>query len=738
MSRSPRPRNSVCPRAYVRTVLAGALLCACGGADGETDSEGAPAPEPALVEAFDGEALASGNKGLSCDAEAVEAQVDELLALMSLEQKVAEMHGLQLAPIDDLYYAGGDESLGIPALKMVDGPRGVRAGTATAFPVAMARGATWDPALERRVGEAIGLETLAKGGNVLLAPCMNVLRHPGWGRAQETYSEDPFHMGAMALGFIHGAQNHVIASAKHYAANSVEDTRFDVNVTIDARTLREVYLPHFRRAVVEGGVGSVMSAYNKVNGLYCDENAPLLTDILKGEWGFRGFVESDWVFGTHSTVDSARAGLDIEMPQGIYFGAQLVSAVENGHVEEEVIDAAARRILRSKLCFGLDALPDPGPAVVESAEHRALAREVAVKSMVLLKNEDATLPLDPDALASVAVVGSLAGIANLGDEGSSAVTPSSAVSPLDGLRAALAAGATQLHELPNDSLSDAELATVEGADAAVVVVGLTHEDEGENLPQNDLGGDRDSLQLRPEHEQLILQVAARNPRTIVVIEAGATIIVRPWVDEVAAVLMAWYPGMEGGHALADLLLGLESPSAKLPVTVPRAADQLPDFDNEGLEITYDRFHGYTLLDRDGAEPEYPFGHGLSYTSFAYSDLSVSPARLVGDGELTVELVIENTGERAGAEVVQLYLGAPDSGVERPTRALAGFGRVELAPGERARLRMRLLSDELAYYKVTDEDAGVGDWVVSPGRYDLWVGASARDLRLTGEFEYAAE
>ncbi len=736
MSRPTRPRSSASPRAYVCIFVASALLGACGGGDGESESESDGEQEPAVVEAFDGDALASGNKGLACDAQAVEARVDELLAVMSLEQKAAEMHGLQIAPIDDLYYAGGDEALGIPALKMVDGPRGVRAGTATAFPVAMARGATWDPALERRVGEAMGLETLAKGGNVLLAPCMNVLRHPGWGRAQETYSEDSYHMGAMALGFIHGAQNHVIASAKHYAANSVEDTRFDVDVTIDARTLREVYLPHFRRAVVEGGVGSVMSAYNQVNGLYCDENGPLLTDILKGEWGFRGFVESDWVFGTHSTIDSARAGLDIEMPQGLYFGANLVDAVVNGHVDEDVVDAAARRILRQKLCFGLDAAPDPGPAVVESPEHRALAREVAVKSMVLLKNADAALPLDADSLASVAVVGSLAGVANLGDEGSSAVTPSAAVSPIDGLRAALEGGATQLHELPQDALGEPELATIAGADAAIVVVGLTHEDEGENLPQNDLGGDRDSLQLRPEHEQLILEVAARNPRTIVVIEAGATILVRPWADEVEAVLMAWYPGMEGGHALADLLLGAESPSGKLPVTVPRSADQLPDFDHEGLEITYDRFHGYALLDRDGAEPEYPFGHGLSYTSFAYSDLSVSPARLEGGGELTVELTIENTGARAGAEVVQLYLGAPDAGVERPTRALAGFGRVELAPGERARLRMRVLSEELAYYNVVDEDAGAGGWLVTPGQYDLWVGASARDLRLTGEFEYA--
>ncbi|MCA9715233.1 MAG: glycoside hydrolase family 3 C-terminal domain-containing protein, partial [Myxococcales bacterium] len=707
--------------------LLGATASCGDDGDGTT---GAQTPEPELVEAFDDEALASGNKAFACDAFAVEAQVDETLAMMSLEQKVAEMHGLQLAPVDDLYYAGGDEALGVPPLKMVDGPRGVRAGNATAFPVAMARGATWDPALEKRVGAAMGLETLAKGGNVLLAPCMNVLRHPGWGRAQETYSEDPFHMGALALGFIHGAQQHVIASAKHFAANSIEDTRFDVNVTIDARTLHEVYLPHFRRAVREGGVGSVMSAYNQVNGAYCDENAPLLTEILKGDWGFRGFVESDWVLGTHSTVDSARAGLDIEMPQGLYFDDDLVGAVVDGDVDEEVIDAAVRRILRTKLCFGLDAPVDPGPAVVESAEHRALAREVAEKSIVLLKNDGEALPLDADALGSVAIVGGLAAIANLGDEGSSAVTPTTAASPIDGLRAALTGAAVELRELPRDQLDAPDLAAIAGADAAIVVVGLTHEDEGENLPQNDLGGDRDSLRLRPEHEQLILAVAAQNPRTIVVVEAGASVVVRPWADEVAAILMAWYPGMEGGHALAGVLLGAVNPSGKLPVSVPRDEGHLPNFDHVGLEVAYGRFHGYTHLDRDGVEPEFAFGHGLSYTTFAYSELDVTPATLEPSGELVVELTIENTGARAGAEIVQLYLRAPDGAVEQPVRALSGFGRVELEPGARARLRMRVPASQLAHY----DASGAGAWTPTVGVYGVDVGASSRDLRLAGEFE----
>lgn len=706
-----------------------ALLVACGAPT-------QPLPDPPVILAYDAEAIAEGNRGRLCDEEAIAARVEAILQQMTLEQKAAQMHGVSLLPNQDLYDAGGIPELGVPTLKMVDGPRGVRAGNATAFPVGIARGATWDPALEKRVGEAIALEARAKGANVILAPTINLLRHPGWGRSQETYSEDPMHMGALAVGFTSGAQNHLIASAKHFAVNSIEDTRFEVDVTIDPRTLRELYLPHFRRVVGEAAVGSVMSAYNQVNGAYCSENAPLLRDILRGEWGFRGFVESDWVLGVHSTTAAALAGLDIEMPASFHFGDPLVDAVNDGDLPASTLDEAVGRILRTSLCFGLDTMSDElvDPTLVEGPEHIALAREVALASAVLLKNEAAALPIVDDAgepLPSIAMIGALAEIANLGDLGSSAVTPSAATTPLDGLEAAAQARGATVVAIPRDVLSEEDRAAIAGADAAVVVVGLTWEDEGEAIPMQEGGGDRDDLRLRPEQEALILEVAAIHPRTIVLLEGGGAILVRPWIDEVEAALLAWYPGVEGGTAVAELLLGDASPSGKLPLTIPRSPDQLPPFDHESLAVTYDAAHGYRRLDSNSDEPEFPFGHGLSYTTFSLDALTIETpqASIDADASLKVTVDLENTGDRAGAEVVQLYVGAPGEAVPRPLRELRAFGKVALDPGERIRLEMSLRTDDLAYY-----DALGSAWRVEPGRYRIEVGTSSRDLPLSGEIE----
>src|SRR5262245_48728798 len=355
----------------------------------------------------------------SC-GDAVERRVDALLGQMTLAEKVEQMTGSGF--IDGAWRTPANARLGIPGFAMLDGPRGVSlmAGRATSFPVAMARGASWDTELEERVGEAIGAEARAKGASVLLAPTLNLLRHPRWGRAQETYGEDPLHLGRMAVGFIRGAQRHVIGTAKHYALNSIEDTRLVVDVLVDERTLREVYLPHFRMAVQEGHVGSVMAAYNKVNGQYCAENYHLLHEILDEDWGFAGFVESDWFVGTRSTLLSAWAGLDIEMPVPVYYGEPLESSVEGGAVPLWVVDDAVRRILRTKFCFRLDRdPPQREPDVVQSPAHLDLALEVARKSIVLLKNAGGTLPLD--GVASLVVVGDQADIASLGDAGSSIV-----------------------------------------------------------------------------------------------------------------------------------------------------------------------------------------------------------------------------------------------------------------------------------------------------------------------------
>jgi beta-glucosidase len=649
----------------------------------------------------------------TCAGLPLEERTACLVAAMTLDEKIAQMHGVSLVPIDDLYHTAENVRLGLPGLRMVDGPRGARAGNATAFPVAMARGATWDPELEERVGEAIGLEVAAKGGNVLLAPTINLLRHPGWGRAQETYGEDTIHLGRMGAAFIVGAQRHVMASAKHFAANSIEDTRFDVDVTIDERTLREQYLPHFRAAVEEARVASVMSAYNQVNGHYCAENEHLLRDILKGDWGFDGFVESDWVLGTRSTVPSALAGLDIEMPAPFFYGDDLRAAVEGGEVGTSVVDEAVTRIVRKKLAFAIDAPAPVDPAVVESEEHQELAREVANEALVLLKN-DAALPLGPD--DTVALIGALADVANLGDEGSSAVHPTSAITPAAGLIGRL--GEARVTLLPDDVVAPGDEALVTAADAAVVVVGLTAEDEGESI--GDTGGDRATLALSPAHEALIAQVAALHARTIVVIEGGSAVTMG-FVAEVEAILLAWYPGQRGGLAIADVLRGEVSPSGKLPITIPVTEDQLPVFDHTSDAVTYGYFHGYRHVDHEGLTPLFPFGHGLGYTTFRYDAIEPSDPSAAADATVSVEVTVTNTGTRAGTEVVQLYAAFDAPPLERAPIELKAFERVTLEAGETGTVGLELDVADLAYWD--------GGFRVEPGSYRLLAGGSSRDLPL---------
>jgi beta-glucosidase len=656
----------------------------------------------------------------------VEARVNDLLSRMTLEEKVAQMVGSALE--NGTFHTSDNQRLGITGFHMVDGSRGVspNAGNATAFPVAMARGATWDPDLEAQVGEAIGREARARDANVLLAPVINILRHPAWGRAQETYGEDTVHLGAMGAGFIRGAQRHVVANTKHFAVYSIEDNRFKVDVHIDERTLREVYLPHFK-AAVDAGTGSIMSAYNRVNGEYCGQNAHLLHDILKGEWGFKGFVESDWVLGTQSTAASAIAGLDIEMPFPKYYGDPLVAAVGDGSVPESAIDDAVRRILRTKFAFGIfDGLPAEDPAVIESPEHEALALDVERKAIVLLKNDavagGAALPLDRSAITSLAVVGALADKSNLGDTGSSVVVSRNIVKPLDGIRDR--AGNVPLVSVTTDTPSSADFDEIAAASTAVVVVGLTAKDEGE---QGVGGGDRKTLGLSAEHEQLILSVAARNPRTIVVIEGGSAITMEAWVDAVPAIVMAWYPGVQGGNAIGDVLFGNVNPSGKLPITFARSADQLPPFIINQNEVTYDYYHGYRLLDRDGAEPRFPFGFGLSYTNFAYSDLTVADARVPPDGTIRASVQVTNTGPVAGDEIVELYVSAEGSRVDRPVRELKAFRRVHLEAGQSQRVELTVDARSLAFW-----DVDSSTWVVEQIPYTIAIGRSSRDLPLSAQ------
>lgn len=665
--------------------------------------------------------------GSTCPA--LEHRVEQLLSEMTLEEKVAQMSGTTF--ISGLYgtepwNVPGVERLGIPPFKMSDGPRGVGVHDgSTAFPVGIARGASWNPELERRVAEAQGRELRAIGGNVLLAPTINNLRHPSWGRSQETYGEDVHLLSRFAVASVQGLQKYVLANPKHFAANSIERTRFQVDVSLDERTLREIYLPQFRAAVHEGGAASIMSAYNSVNGQFCGENEVLLREILKGDWAFDGFVVSDWTFGTHPS--SALNGLDIEMPTPNVFRS-LLAQVRSGEVPEQVVNDAVRRMVRKKLQYRLDEPSPVDEGVIASDEHLALAREAAVDGSVLLKNASNALPLDRSTLTRIAVVGELADAINIGDNGSSSVRPAFVVTPLEGIRAAVGDGVT-VDFIGTDALDSDGLATVEAADAVVVVTGLTSEDEGEGL----IGaGDRVDLGLSPERVALIQAVAGANARTIVVLEGGGAITMGDWVPDIEALLMVWYPGQMGGHAIADLLFGIANPSGKLPITFPTSLDQLPEFDNESLAVTYGYFHGYRYLDRNGSDPEFPFGFGLSYTTFSISNLRASQAQAKAGDVVRFSVDVTNEGAVTGAEVVQLYVTYPDSSVERSVRELKGFAKVMLEPGATETVELELPVNDLAYY-----DVAASAWALEALEHQVLLGTSSRDLPLVTSLSVSA-
>ena len=424
----------------------------------------------------------------------IESQARELLGQMTPVERLRLLAGYQdfyremlgaAGPghRPPLYSAAAIPRLGLAGLRFVDGPRGVARGVSTCFPVAIARAATFDHALEERVGEAIGRETRAHGANVCLAPCLNLLRHPGWGRAQETYGENSGHIGEMGAAFVRGLQRHVMGCAKHFACNTIEESRFKVDVRVRPEVLDRVYLPHFKR-VVDEGVGSVMSAYNAVNGEWCGQNHRLLTSILKDAWGFDGFVVSDWVFGIRDGVAAVSAGLDLEMPARLFIDDRVAKAIERGVVPQARVDDAALRLIRQQLRFRTVGDGGYDPSVIACGEHRALAREAATKAIVLLRNEAVegrpVLPLDPRGLRRLAVIGRLAAAANTGDHGSSNVTAPYVVTPLDGLRAALQPfGVEVLHD--DGSAPDRAAALAAGADAAIVVAGYDYRDEGEYM-----------------------------------------------------------------------------------------------------------------------------------------------------------------------------------------------------------------------------------------------------------------
>ncbi|OQX67133.1 MAG: hypothetical protein B6A08_16955 [Sorangiineae bacterium NIC37A_2] len=731
---------------------------------------------------------------------AITAEAEGLVQQMTLEQKVIQLTGVDIPNYDDpnrwrdIQRSRDDDALGIRGYQWRDGPHGINleAGIdyrtdqprkttlknySTSFPTSVVQGAAFDFDLARRVGEAMGDETVASGHNVLLAPCMNILRNPLWGRAQETFGEDSFHLGRIATAVTIGIQKHVTGCAKHYIANNIELQRMSINVEIDEQTARETYGRHFEMVSRDGGIGCVMASYNLVNGKKLTQHEHLLTQVLKYDFGFRGFVLTDWWAmpadglgqgGKSYTIaqrmsiaeEAIKAGLDIEVPWAIHFST-LPQLVQEGRVPVQYVDRAVTRVLEQKLRWGTaykDSPWGPQPTVTgydvaegkitNSEPHVALAAEAAEKGAVLLKNEG-ILPI-PEATKKVAVIGAkieyavksdgsalktfdFARDVALGDRGSSRVLPDPALSigPFDGLSAHKHSG--------TEVIAGNTAAEVGDADFVVVVVGLTSGDEGEEYTG---AADRDDLSIplqwdanesaelkaakpRPktlDQNKLVTDVLALGKPTVVVIEAGG-VIDAPWLDSAKALVMAWYPGQRAGDALGRLLFGHANFSGRLPVTWPRSLDQFPTFTLGDTVANPMEFNvGYRWFDEKGHTPRYAFGHGLSYTTFAYEGLDVGCGDVTANGIIRAQVTVRNTGERRGAEVIQLYVSFPESKVRRPKKELRGFARVELDPGEAKRVTIPVRVRDLKYFDMTRND-----WAIEEGPVEIRVGGSSDAL-----------
>ncbi|MDG6101596.1 glycoside hydrolase family 3 C-terminal domain-containing protein [Dactylosporangium aurantiacum] len=610
---------------------------------------------------------------------------------------------------------------GVPQITLTDGPHGVRKALpdttellasepATCFPPAVALGSTWDPAIARRVGEALGDEALAMDVQVLLGPGINLKRSPLGGRNFEYFAEDPLLTGVLAVEWVKGLQSRGVgASLKHYAVNSQETDRMRVSADLDERTLRELYLRAFQRVVTRAKPWTVMCAYNRVNGVLASQHHWLLTEVLRGEWGYEGLVVSDWG-AVADRVEAVRAGLDLTMPGPDPEGdRRLVEAVRAGTLDESVLDTAVSRV--SALVRA--ALAARTSATYDADAHHALAREVAGRGIVLLKNDGGVLPLRPGQ-GTVAVLGEHARTPRFQGGGSSQVTPTRLDNALDEITA-LAGGPVTF--APGYDDIDAAVALARDAAVALVFAGTERETEG---------ADRDALDLPAAHVELIERVAAVNPRTVVVLSNGAVVRTTPWDAAVPAVVEGWLLGQAGGGAIADVLFGRVNPSGRLTETIPLHLADHPsylDFPGEAGHVRYgEGVHvGYRGFDARQQQVAYPFGHGLSYTTFDYGPATVTATP---DG-LLVRLRVTNTGGRDGREVVQAYVSLPGSAVRRPPRELKAFANVAVAAGATVEVELPIARDDLAYW-----DTRLSRWIVEGGTYRVEVGASSRDLRVT--------
>ncbi|GAA1507104.1 beta-glucosidase [Agromyces terreus] len=658
---------------------------------------------------------------------AVEASAADVVAELTLEEKASLTSGA------DFWSTKAVDRVGLPKIVMTDGPHGVRlqradsdhlgigdSVPATCFPPAVALGSSFDADLLERVGSALGEEAQAEGVGVLLGPGINIKRSPLCGRNFEYLSEDPLVSGVLGSALVRGLQSQGVgASLKHFAANNQEADRMRVSADIDERPLREIYLRGFQRVVEDAQPWTVMCSYNRINGVYASEDPWLLTSVLRDEWGFEGLVVSDWG-AVNDRVSALVAGLDLEMPaSGGRTEAQVVAAVQDGSLDEAALDLAALRNVELVQKAVRNARAD---ASYEVDAHHALAREVAGASVVLLKNEGGVLPVAPE--ASVAVIGELARTPRYQGAGSSQINPTKLDNALDEIRALAADGADVAFAAgyAEDGSSSAELtaeAVAAASEASTVLLFL-----GVPAAQESEGFDRDDLELPAVQLELLEAVLAANANVVVVLSNGGVVRLSGFADRVPAIVEGWLLGQAGGGAIADVLYGAVNPSGRLTETIPvRLADSPAylDFPGEHSHVRYGEglFVGYRWYDARELEVTYPFGHGLSYTSFEYADASATAS---ADG-VAVRVTVTNTGDRDGAEVVQVYTALPGSAVVRAPRELKGFAKVALAAGESREVEVAVRRADLAYW-----DTRVDRWVVEGGAYEVSVGASSRDIR----------
>ena len=706
------------------------------------------------------------------ESQPIEKRVEDALSRMTLEEKVAILHA------QSKFSSAGVPRLGIPEVWCTDGPHGIRpevlwdewdqAGwtndSCTAFPALTCLAATWNPEMSALYGKSIGEEARYREKDILLGPGVNIYRTPLNGRNFEYMGEDPYLSSRMVVPYIEEVQkNGVAACVKHFALNNQEAHRHGIDVEVDDRALNEIYLPAFKAAVQEGGAWAVMGAYNKYKGEHCCHNRYLLNDILKRDWAFDGVVVSDWG-GTHDTKQAAENGLDMEFGSwtdglswgasnaydNYYLAAPYLDMLRKGEASTATLDDKARRVLRLIFRTAMNTRKPFGS--LNSPEHLAAARRIAGEGMVLLKNEGGVLPIDLGRAKTIAVVGENAIKMMTVGGGSSSLKVRHEYTPLEGIRAAAAGKAEVIYERGyvgdvtgdyngvktgqdlSESRSEAQLiadaaAAARKADAVIFVGGLNKSNH-----QDCEGDDRLQYGLPYAQDKVIGALAEANPNLAVVIVSGNAVAM-PWIDRVPAVLEAWFSGSEAGNALADVVFGAVNPSGKLPFTFPvrledngaHALGEYPGSDK--VKYNESIFVGYRWHDKEQLKPLFAFGHGLSYTAFAVGNVKADRTTLVPNGSIRISADVTNTGDRAGAEVVQLYIGDEQSSLPRPVKELKGFQIVSLNPGQTRTVTFEITPGMLHYY-----DDAKGAWVAEPGAFTAYVGAASDDIRGTVEFE----